>query len=40
MLWQALEKLSGQRSDSTVVPGDAAVHEHFEADKLNQLVGK
>ncbi|MDD2843967.1 MAG: serine O-acetyltransferase [Rhodoferax sp.] len=40
MLWQTLEKLSGQRSDSTVVPGDAAVHEHFEADKLNQLVGK
>lgn len=40
MLWQALEKLTCQRNDSTVVPGDAALHEHFEADKLNQLVGK
>jgi len=40
MLWQALEKLSCQRNERTVVPGDAAVHEHFEADKLNQLVGK
>jgi serine O-acetyltransferase len=40
MLWQALEKLSCQRNEKTVVPGDAAVHEHFEADKLNQLVGK
>ena len=40
MLWQALEKLTGQRNARTVVPGDAALHEHFEADKLNQLVGK
>jgi serine O-acetyltransferase len=40
MLWQALEKLSCQRNEATVVPGDAALHEHFEADKLNQLVGK
>ena len=40
MLWQALEKLSSQRNESTVVPDDAAVQEHFQADKLNQLVGK
>ena len=40
MLWQTLEKLSCQRNESTVVPGDAAVQEHFEADKLNQLLGK
>ncbi|PKO61647.1 MAG: serine O-acetyltransferase [Betaproteobacteria bacterium HGW-Betaproteobacteria-18] len=40
MLWQALEKLTCQRNDSTVVPGDAALHEHFEADKFNQLLGK
>jgi serine O-acetyltransferase len=40
MLWQALEKLTGQRNANTVVPGDAALHEHFEADKLNQLLGK
>jgi serine O-acetyltransferase len=40
MLWQTLEKLTGQRNANTVVPGDAALHEHFEADKLNQLLGK
>ncbi len=40
LLWQALEKLSCQRDVNTVVPGDAVLHEHFEAEKLNQLVGK
>jgi serine O-acetyltransferase len=35
LLWQAIEKLS-----AAPVPGDAARSEHFEADKLNQLVGK
>ena len=42
LLWQAIEKLSGrQASDhSDCVPGDAALHERFEAEKLNQLVGK
>jgi serine O-acetyltransferase len=35
LLWQALEKLS-----AAPVPGDAARSEHFEAAKLNQLVGK
>ena len=40
MLWKAIEQLSAQRHDTSVVPGDAAVCEHFEAEKLNQLVGK
>lgn len=40
MLWRAIEQLTAQRHDASVVPGDAAVSEHFEADKLNQLVGK
>ncbi|MGH8846072.1 MAG: serine O-acetyltransferase [Polaromonas sp.] len=42
MLWQAIEKLSGPQITSTreCVPKDAALHETFEADKLNQLVGK
>jgi serine O-acetyltransferase len=35
LLWQALEELS-----AAPVPGDAARSEHFEAAKLNQLVGK
>lgn len=39
LLWQAIEKLScAQKGDC--VPADAAREEHFEADKLNQLVGK
>jgi len=38
MLWQALEKLSQDRP--ATMPADAAKAEHFEADKLNQLVGK
>ena len=38
MLWQAIEKLS--TNGNGLVPGDAAREEHFEADKLNQLVGK
>ncbi len=40
LLWQSIELLTAQRHEHTVVPGDAAVSEHFEADKLNQLVGK
>jgi serine O-acetyltransferase len=40
MLWKAIEQLTAQRHDASVVPGDAAVSEHFEAEKLNQLVGK
>jgi serine O-acetyltransferase len=42
LLWQAIEKLSSpQASDHQhCVPKDAALQENFEADKLNQLVGK
>jgi serine O-acetyltransferase len=42
MLWQALEKMNaGEKQSGTVqMPGDAAKRETFEADKLNQLVGK
>ena len=42
LLWQAIEKLSDDRAASTAdcVPKDAALHETFEADKLNQLMGK
>jgi serine O-acetyltransferase len=39
LLWQAIEKLSlTQKGDC--VPADAARKECFEAEKLNQLVGK
>ena len=38
LLWKALESLSQQGADC--VPQDAAKHEQFEAEKLNQLVGK
>jgi len=44
LLWQAIEKLAAQRQGeggrSDCVPQDAARREGFEADKLNQLVGK
>jgi serine O-acetyltransferase len=40
LLWQALEKLSDCVKNGDCVPDDAAKEEHFEADKLNQLVGK
>jgi serine O-acetyltransferase len=39
LLWQAIEKLSCAKKGDCV-PTDAARVEHFEADKLNQLVGK
>ena len=38
LLWKALESVSQQGANC--VPLDAAKQEHFEADKLNQLVGK
>ena len=38
LLWAAIEKLSSQQQDC--VPVDAARKECFEADKLQQLVGK
>jgi len=38
LLWKALEQLCTQQQ--VPMPGDAAKTEAFEADKLNQLVGK
>jgi serine O-acetyltransferase len=41
LLWQAIEKLSaGDAGKGDCVPTDAARKECFEAEKLNQLVGK
>jgi serine O-acetyltransferase len=40
LLWQAIETLSVNRSATDCVPGDAARSACFEADKLNELVGK
>lgn len=40
LLWQAIETLSASRAATNCVPGDAARKECFEADKLNELVGK
>jgi serine O-acetyltransferase len=40
LLWQAIETMQANRHETACVPGDAALNEHFEADKLTQLVGK
>jgi serine O-acetyltransferase len=40
LLWQAIETMQANRHETACVPGDAALSEHFEADKLTQLVGK
>lgn len=40
LLWQAIEKLQANRTVGDCVPADAARKECFEADKLNELVGK
>jgi serine O-acetyltransferase len=40
LLWQAIEKLSTAAAKGDCVPADAARKECFEAEKLNQLVGK
>lgn len=42
LLWKAIEKLSHPQITGfqDCVPRDAALQEHFEAEKLNQLVGK
>jgi serine O-acetyltransferase len=40
LLWQAIEKLSHAKKGEECVPDDAQVKEHFEAEKLTQLVGK
>ncbi|HEY0826048.1 MAG TPA: serine O-acetyltransferase [Ramlibacter sp.] len=40
LLWQAIERLSGQHRGEPCVPLDAKTTEDFEKDKLTQLVGK
>lgn len=40
LLWKAIDTLQSNGSGANCVPGDAARSEHFEAEKLNQLVGK
>ena len=41
LLWQAVATLSEQRpSGGSCVPHDAARDEHFEAERLSQLVGR
>lgn len=40
MIWKAIEQFNCPRQVASIVPLDAARQEHFEADKLNQLVGK
>ncbi|MCF8167927.1 MAG: serine O-acetyltransferase [Rhodoferax sp.] len=40
MLWQAVEKLSHNPAATDCVPGDAALNECFETQKLNALVGE
>jgi serine O-acetyltransferase len=40
MIWKVIEQLNCPRQVASIVPQDAAKQEHFEADKLNQLVGK
>ena len=41
LLWQAIETLSARQPEAAgCVPGDAALSERFEAEKLVQLVGK
>ena len=38
MLWQAIEKISAGQSGEQCVPNDAAREEHFEAQRINQLL--
>ena len=40
ILWKAIEALKNCPAINACVPQDAALNEHFEAEKLNQLVGK
>lgn len=40
LLWKAIDTLQSNGSGADCVPGDAARSEHFEAEKLTQLVGK
>ncbi|MFN7195841.1 MAG: serine O-acetyltransferase, partial [Hylemonella sp.] len=40
LLWQAIEKLSAGSPPAECVPGEAAREEHFEKERLQQLIGK
>jgi serine O-acetyltransferase len=40
MLWQALETMRNNQPDCAELPADAARVEAFEADKINQILGK
>jgi serine O-acetyltransferase len=40
LLWKAVEQLSVKLAESDCVPKDASRKECFEAEKLNQLIGK
>jgi serine O-acetyltransferase len=40
ILWKAIEALKNCPAINACVPQDAALDEHFEAEKLNELVGK
>ncbi|WHZ10836.1 MAG: Serine acetyltransferase [Burkholderiaceae bacterium] len=40
LLWTAIETLSRERTTGGCVPADATKNEAFEAERLNQLVGK
>ncbi len=40
LLWQAVETLAANRSEGDCVPDEAARTEHFEAGRLNDLIGK
>lgn len=40
LLWKAIETLSASSAESDCMPQDAARKASFEAEKLNQLVGK
>ena len=40
ILWKAIEALKNCPAINACVPQDAALNEHFEAEKLNELIGK
>ena len=40
LLWKAIEQLSAQNKADNCVPSDAHRQDCFEAEKLNELIGK
>ncbi len=40
LLWRAIEKLSAAQHAGNCVPEEAATREQFEADRLNDIIGK